>query len=75
MTVPTPKTIGDITVTVDERGWPFWTRINIPSGLNGVTYGISLNEEQAHDLHYALSRIVEYLDDRKKIDRMEGRVA
>ena len=31
-----------------------------------------LNEEEAHDLHYALSRIVEYLDDAKRLDIERG---
>ena len=57
MTRPAAKTIGRLTIAVDECGSPRWTRIT-DDQRNHVAI---LNEEEAHDLHYALSRIVKHL--------------
>lgn len=69
---PATKTIGNLSISVDYNGYPRWTRFSIGNGEQGI---FILDEEQAHDLHYALSRIVEFLDDAKKTDRINGRVA
>jgi hypothetical protein len=66
---PEPKNIGDVTVSVDYNGWPRWTRLNIRNGERGA---FIFNEEQARDLHYALTRVVEFLDDMKHLDRKRG---
>lgn len=66
MSRPDNKTIGDLRISVDGQGWPRWTRITVSGGT------VILNEEQAHDLHYALSRIVQFLDDAKALDRKRG---
>jgi hypothetical protein len=34
-----------------------------------------LNEEEARDLHYALTRIIAFLEDAKQTDRLNGIVA
>jgi hypothetical protein len=61
MSHPTPKAIGKWRITVDgPESHPRWTRISSPSG------SVIFDEEEAHDLHYALSRIVVYLDADKK---------
>ncbi len=67
MTRPDSKCIKGLEIHVDAEGWPRWTRITGPNGFMEI-----LNEEQAHDLHYALSRVVEFLDDAKRIDRKRG---
>jgi len=67
MSKPDSKCIGNFEISVDFNGWPRWTRITGHSGFVEI-----LNEEQAHDLHYALSRIVEFLDDAKVLDRKRG---
>jgi hypothetical protein len=69
MSQPIPKTIGDFTISVDYSGWPRWTRISIKNGEGG---SFCFNEEQTHDLHYALSRIVEFLADMKRLDTKRG---
>jgi hypothetical protein len=66
---PKPKSIGDMSISVDMNGYPRWTRINVTNGERG---SFIFDEEQAHDLHYALSRIVAFLDDAKKTDRNIG---
>jgi len=63
---PTPKTISGVCVRVDQCGWPRWTR------FDGERVNWILNEEEARDLHYALSRIVEFLDDAKRSDVQRG---
>ena len=67
MAYPSTKTIGQLTISVDYQGYPRWTRITDKNG-----YVFIFNEEEAHDLHYALSRIVEFLDDAKVLDRKRG---
>lgn len=59
---PTPKRAGDVTISVDQRGYPYWTRIEGVVGLN--TAYISLNHDEARDLLYAMQRIVAFLDNR-----------
>jgi hypothetical protein len=69
MTHPKEKTIGGaITVSVDYSGYPRWTRIKDDRG-NWVA---TLNEEEAHDLHYAMTRIVAFLEDARQVDRLRG---
>lgn len=56
MDCPTPKTIGQATVTVTPSGYPFWTRIDTDKA------SILLGHEEARDMLYAMQRIVAYLD-------------
>lgn len=56
------KTIGDLSVSVDYNGYPRWTRFVGP----GISF--SFDEEQVRDLHYALSRIISFLERAEKDD-------
>lgn len=64
---PTRKQIGQVTVAVDQGGYPYWTRINYENGC------ISLGHEEARDLLYAMQRIVAFLD-AKQAGRRAARV-
>lgn len=57
---PTKKTVAGVDVAVDREGWPHWTRLSRGS----VTWTFS--HEEARDLHYALTRIVAFLDDMER---------
>jgi hypothetical protein len=57
---PTAKHIGQMTVTVDSAGWPYWTRLVTHEGT------ITLDHEEARDLHYAMQRIVAFLDGKEQ---------
>ena len=46
----------DLSVSVTEHGWPHWTTIRLRQD------SIGLRPEHARDLHYALGRIVAFLD-------------
>jgi hypothetical protein len=59
MAHPTTKTIGPITASVSEPGYPYWTHIEHRDGR------IGLGHEDARDLLYAVQRIVAYLDEKK----------
>ena len=65
---PTEKQIGSVSVAVDYNGWPRWTRFKHKNG----TWGPIFNEEETRDLHYALTRIIAFLDDMKIVDRNRG---
>jgi hypothetical protein len=66
MNHPSKKTIGDFEIAVDFEGWPRWTRIR--AGDQEFIF----TEEQAHDLLYAMQRIVAFLEDAKQVDRLRG---
>jgi hypothetical protein len=69
LTAPTEKAIGAFSISVDSQGWPRWTRIR--NRANDQWFMV-LNEEEARDLHYALTRIVDFLDDAKRTDISRG---
>jgi hypothetical protein len=71
MTHPKDKTISNLNISVDFNGWPRWTRITATDRL----WVAVLNEEEARDLHYALTRIIAFLEDAKQTDRLNGIVA
>ena len=56
---PTVKTIGGLTVSVATEAYPHWTRI-----ADRGTVVIALGHEEARDLHYALTRVIAFLDAR-----------
>ena len=57
---PTTKTIGPIKyLSVDDHPSCNWTRFETETGF------FILNPEEARDLHYAMSRIVAFLDTKK----------
>lgn len=63
---PSNKRVGEFDISVDFNGYPRWTRIAARDAM------FIFDEEQTRDLHYALSRIVEFLDDAKRLDISRG---
>ncbi len=49
---PATKKAGDLTISVDQHGYPFWTRIE---GRNG--HAATLSHDEARDLLYIMQRI------------------
>lgn len=71
---PTEAKITDrLLVAVAEAGRPLWTRIEVNPGDSQRRAVALLNEEQARELHFRLSRIVAFLDKEDEDDAVRAR--
>ena len=71
MNYPQKQKIDNLAISIDFQGWPRCTRIDADDGK----WVAVLDEENARQLHYALTRIVAFLEDAKITDRLRGIVA